>query len=348
MEEIMSETSTQKALELGPTEQMLQMMSGLWVSRGIWVAAKLGISDHLADGAKTVEEIATATNTHADSLYRILRMLGMVGVYREEDGRKFSLTPLSETLRSDVAGTLRGAAIAEMGEVHYEAWGNIMHSVKTGEIAFDNKFGKDIWAYFQTDPEKAENFNRYMAASSELLNQAISTKYDFSNYDKLIDVGGGIGGMISAILEKNPNLKGAIYDQPSVIEQAKGFLESKGLSDRCETIAGSFFKSVPEGGDIYSMRWILHDWEDSKSLTILENIKKVLPANGKLLLAEAVVPEVGDPHFSKFFDLIMLVMTGGRERTEKEWRTLLEKAGYTIERIIPTESFLSIIEAVPA
>jgi hypothetical protein len=348
MEEIMSETSTQKALELGPTEQMLQMMSGLWVSRGIWVAAKLGISDHLVDGAKTVEEIAAATDAHADSLYRVLRMLGMVGVYREEDGRKFSLTPLSETLRSDVAGTLRGAAIAEMGEVHYEAWGNIMHSVKTGEIAFDNKFGKDIWAYFQTDPEKAENFNRYMAASSELLNEAISTKYDFSDYDKLIDVGGGIGGMISAILEKNPNLKGAIYDQPSVIEQAKGFLESKGLSDRCETIAGSFFESVPEGGDIYSMRWILHDWEDSKSLTILENIKKVLPAHGKLLLAEAVVPEVGEPHFSKFFDLIMLVMTGGRERTEKEWRTLLEKAGYKIERIIPTESFLSIIEAIPA
>ena len=344
----MSETSTQKALELGPTEQMLQMMSGLWVSRGIWVAAKLGISDYLVDGAKTVEEIAAATGAHADSLYRILRMLGMVGVYREEEGRKFSLTPLSETLRSDVAGTLRGAAIAEMGEVHYEAWGNIMHSVKTGEIAFDNKFGKDIWAYFQTDPEKAENFNRYMAASSELLNQAISTKYDFSNCEKLIDVGGGIGGMISAILEKNPDLKGAIYDQPSVIEQAKGFLESKGLSDRCETIAGSFFESVPEGADIYSMRWILHDWEDSKSLAILGNIKRVLPENGKLLLAEAVVPEVGEPHFSKFFDLIMLVMTGGRERTEKEWRTLLENAGYKIERIIPTESFLSIIEAVPA
>jgi hypothetical protein len=248
-------------------------------------------------------------------------------------------------LTSDSA-TLRGAVIAEMGEVHYDAWGNIMHSVKTGEIAFDNHFGMDIWQYFQKDTEKAENFNRYMASSSEQLNQAISTEYDFSPYKKLIDVGGGIGGMISAILEKNPGLNGAIYDAPSVVEQAKGFLASKGLSERCEPIAGDFFQSVPTGGDIYSMRWILHDWEDSKSLTILENIKQVLPANGKLLLAEAVVPEVGEPHFSKFFDLIMLVMTGGRERTEKEWRVLLEKAGYRIERIIPTNSFLSIIEAV--
>ncbi|HJS51994.1 MAG TPA: methyltransferase [Pyrinomonadaceae bacterium] len=341
----MNNTSAQKALELGPTEQMLQMMSGLWVSRGIWVAAKLGISDHLADGPKTADELAKLTDTHSDSLYRILRMLAMVGIYKEDGERKFSLTPLSETLLSDAVGTLRGAAIAEMGEVHYAAWGNIMHSVRTGEIAFDNHFGMDIWQYFQKDPEKAENFNRYMAASSELLNQAISTQYDFSSYKKLIDVGGGIGGMISAILDKNPGLNGAIYDAPSVVEQAKGFLASRGLSDRCETIAGDFFQSVPAGGDIYSMRWILHDWEDSKSITILENIKNVLPASGKLVLAEAVVPEVGEPHFSKFFDLIMLTMTGGRERTEKEWGTLLKRAGYRIERIIPTESFLSIIEA---
>ena len=342
----MSETSAKPVLDQ-PVQQMMQIMSGFWVTRGLWIAAKLGISDLLVDGAKSVEDLASETNTHTDSLYRILRALAMVGIYTEGDGRTFSLTPLSETLRSDVVGSLRGAVIAEMGQAHYEAWGNLMASVKTGEIAFDNKFGKDIWAYFQTEPEQAENFNRYMAASSEPLNEAISTKYNFSGYNKLIDVGGGIGGMISAILAKNPSLKGVIYDAPTVVEQAKGFLVSKGVADRCETIGGDFFESVPEGGDIYSMRWILHDWEDSKSLKILDNIKKVLPENGKLLLAEAVVPEAGEPHFSKFFDLIMLVMTGGRERTEKEWRELLDRAGYKIERIIPTESFLSIIETVP-
>src|SRR5688572_24857700 len=344
----MNNTSVQKALELGPTEQMLQMMSGLWVSRGIWVAAKLGISDHLADGPKTAGELAKLTDTHTDSLYRILRMLAMVGIYNEDGEQKFSLTPLSETLLSDAVGTLRGAAIAEMGEVHYAAWGNILHSVKTGEIAFDNHFGMDIWQYFQTDPAKAENFNRYMAASSEPLNEAISTVYDFSNVNTLVDVGGGLGGMISAILAKNPDLRGVIYDSPSVVTKSKEFMAEKGLADRVETIGGDFFESVPSGGDIYSMRWILHDWEDTKSLTILENVRKVLPENGKLLLAEAVVPESNEPHFSKFFDLIMLTMTGGRERTETEWRELLGKAGYRIERIIPTESFLSIIETVPA
>jgi len=341
----MSNTSTKTALEFGPTEQMLQMMSGLWVSRGIYIAAKLGISDLLKDGPKTAEQLAAATGTHADSLYRILRMLAMAGVYHEQAGQTFSLTTVGETLVTDVVGSLRSAVIAEMGEVHYAAWGNVMQSVKTGEIAFDSHFGKDIWQYFETDPEKAANFNKYMATASEPVNQAISTTYDFSGFETLVDVGGGLGGMISAILAANPGLKGIVYDAPSVVEQSKVFLTERGLSDRCDAIGGDFFQCVPEGGDVYTMRWILHDWEDSKSLTILENIRKVLPENGKLLLAEAVVPGSNEPHYSKFFDLIMLVMTGGRERTETEWRELLGKAGFKIDRIIPTASFLSIIEA---
>lgn len=342
----MSNTSTQTAPEMTPTEQMLKMMSGLWVTRGIYVAAKLGISDHLTDGPKTAAELAAATSSHADSLYRILRMLAAVGIYSETEGKRFSLTPLSETLVTDAPGSLRPGAIAELGEIHYEAWGNIMHSVKTGEIAFDHHYGKDVWQYFETDPAKAANFNRYMASSSEPLNQAISMKYDFTGVGTLVDVGGGLGGMISAILAANPALKGIVFDAPSVVEKSKEFLAEKGLAQRCEAVGGDFFKSVPAGGDVYSMRWILHDWEDEKALTILRNIHQVLPDNGKLLLAEAVVPEGPEPHFSKFFDLIMLTMTGGRERTETEWSELLGKAGFKIERIIPTDSFLSIIEAV--
>jgi hypothetical protein len=343
----MTTTNTAKVLQIEPVQAMLQMMSGLWISRGIYVAAKLGISDLLVDGAKTAEELAAATDTHPDSLYRVLRMLATAQIYHESEDRKFSLTPLSETLRSDVVGTLRPGAIAEMGEVHYEAWGNIMHSVKTGEIAFDAKFGKNIWQYFEADQEKAENFNKWMALSSEPLNQAVSSIYDFSGVEKIVDVGGGLGAMISAILAKNPELKGVVFDAPSVVEKSKEFIAAQGLSDRCEAVGGDFFEAVPAGGDIYSMRWILHDWEDSKSLTILNNIKKVLPENGKLLLVEAVVPEGSEPHFSKFFDMVMLTMTGGRERTEKEWSELLGKSGFRISRIIPTESFLSIIEAVP-
>ncbi|MBX7171550.1 MAG: hypothetical protein K1X72_11385 [Pyrinomonadaceae bacterium] len=336
------------AAQPSPIEVMLQMMSGFWVSRGIYVAAKLGIADHLQDGAKTAAEIAEATNTHADSLFRVLRMLAMVGVFEQKNDDKFVLTPLSETLLTDSPVSLRPGAIAEMGEVHYAAWGNIMHSVKTGEIAFDNHFGMDVWEYFETDPEKAQNFNKYMAKSSESISQAIVESYDFSKVQKIIDVGGGLGGMISAVLRANPNLSGILFDAPSVVEKSKEFLAGAGVAERCETIGGNFFESVPSGGDLYTMRWIIHDWDDEKSVTILKNIRQVLPENGKLLLLEAVVPASGEPHFSKFMDLIMLTMTGGRERTAKEYETLLAKAGLKVTNVIPTNSFMSIVESVPA
>lgn len=340
------ENNQSNAGQPSPFETMLQMMSGFWVSRGIYVAAKLGLADYMRDGAKTAAELAAATDTHADSLYRVLRMLSMVGIF-EQKGEQFSLTPLSETLLSDAPVSLRRGAIAEMGEIHYEAWGNIMHSVKTGEIAFDNHFGMNVWQYFETDKEKAENFNKWMANSSEAVSQAIVETYDFSESQKIVDVGGGLGGMISAILKTNPHLTGVLFDAPSVVEKAREFLTNAGVSERCETVSGDFFESVPTGGDTYSMRWIIHDWDDELSTKILKNIREVIPANGKLLLFEAVVPPEGVPHFSKFMDLIMLTMTGGRERTESEYETLLAKAGFKLTRVIPTNSFMSIVEAIP-
>jgi SAM-dependent methyltransferase len=338
-----TETSAQS-----PIEAMLQMMSGFWVSRGIYVVAKLGVADHLRDGAKTSEELAAATATHADSLYRILRMMGTVGVFRQDGENRFALTPLSETLLSDASMSLRESAIIEMGEVHYEAWGNLLHTVKTGDIAFDSHFGMNIWEYFEQHPQNAQTFNRYMANSSALMNEAIGKTDVFADSSRIVDVGGGLGGMITTILKANPQLEGTLFDAPSVVEKSKDFIAEKDLSDRCKTVGGDFFESVPAGGDVYTMRWIIHDWEDSKSIKILENIRSVLPENGKLVLAEAVVPANGQPHYSKFFDLIMLTITGGRERTESEYAALLEKAGFKLKRIIPTDTFLSIIEAVPA
>ncbi len=175
----------------------------------------------------------------------------------------------------------------------------------------------------------------------------VSRAYDFSDARKLVDVAGGIGGMISAILLENPQLEGILFDAPSVIEGAKEYLAEKGLSERCETIAGDFFESVPDGGDIYTMRSIIHDWDDERSLKILNNIRKAIPENGKLLLVESVIPGENEPHFGKFLDLIMLTMTGGRERGEEEYRALLEKADFRLNRIIPTGSFISIVEAIP-
>ena len=326
---------------------MLQIISGFWISRGVYVIAKLGIPDLLKSGPKTAEELAEATKMHAPSLFRILRALASVGVLSSANGGRFAQTPVSETLVTDAPGSLRWFAVSELGQEHYPAWGNLMHSVKTGEIAFDNFFGVDIWKYFQQNPEDAAVFNDSMSSVTAATNEAILSLYDFSNFGTVVDVGGGHGGLITSILKRNPKVKGVLFDAPQVIEGARPKLEAAGLAERCETVAGDFFKSVPAGGDAYVMKWIIHDWDDEKSITILRNCRSRMRANGRLILVDCVVPESDEPHFSKFIDLNMLVMTGGKERTAKEFEQLLGAAGFKLLRIIPTELPTSIVEAEP-
>jgi hypothetical protein len=326
---------------------MLQIISGFWISRAVYVIAKLGIPDILNSGPKTAEELASATNTDAPSLYRVLRALASVGVVNSEDGR-FALNALTETLVTDAPGSLRWFAISELGQEHYPAWGNLMHSVRTGEIAFDNFFGVDIWKYFANNPEDAAVFNDSMSGVTAVANEEILSLYDFSGFNKIVDVGGGHGGLITSVLKKNPNLKGVLFDAPEVIEGAQTKIEAAGLADRLETASGNFFEAVPAGGDAYIMKWIIHDWDDQKSNTILRNIRNQIPANGRLILIDSVVPETNEPHFSKFIDLNMLVMTGGKERTEKEFQELLAAAGFRLLRVIPTKVPTSIVEAEPA
>jgi hypothetical protein len=326
--------------------QMLQIISGFWISRAVYVIAKLGIPDLLKPGPKTADELAATTNMYAPSLFRILRTLASVGVLSSDNGR-FALTPLSETLVTDAPGSVRWFAVSELGQEHYPAWGNLMHSVKTGEIAFDHFFGMDAWKYFQQNPEDAEVFNNSMSAMTAATNEAILSLYDFSGFTKIVDLGGGHGGLITSILKANPQLKGVLFDAPAVIEGARSKIEAAGLADRCETIAGDFFKSVPTGGDAYIMKWIIHDWNDELATTILKNCRNQIPANGKLILVDCVVPETDEPHFSKFIDLNMLVMTGGKERTAREFEKLLEGAGFRLSRVIPTDLPTSIVEAEP-
>ena len=328
-------------------EQMFQIISGFWISRAVYIIAKLGIPDLLKSGPKTADELASATNTHAPSLFRVLRALASVGVLSAE-GDSFGLTPVSETLVTDAPGSLRWFAVSELGQEHYPAWGNLMHSVETGGIAFDNFFGMDVWKYFSENPEDAAIFNNSMSGVTAATNEAIITLYDFSGFNTLIDVGGGHGGLLTSILKQNPNLKGVLFDAPEVIEGARPKLEAAGVADRTEAISGDFFKDVPAGGDAYIMKWIIHDWDDEKSNTILRNIRKRIPANGRLILIDCVVPETSEPHFSKFIDLTMLVMTGGKERTEKEFRELLDAAGFRLLRVIPTALPTAIVEAEPA
>lgn len=326
---------------------MLQIISGFWISRAVYVIAKLGIPDLLKSGPKTAEELAAATRTHAPSLYRVLRALASVGVLESHD-RQFAQTPLSETLVTDAPGSLRWFTVSELGQEHYPAWGNLMQSVRTGEIAFDHFFGVDVWGYFQRNPEDAAVFNDSMTAVTAAANEEIMTKYDFSGFEKVVDVGGGHGGLITSILKNNSHVRGVLFDAPQVIEGARPKIEAAGLADRCETVSGDFFKSVPAGGDAYVMKWIIHDWDDQKAVTILRNCRNEMQPNGKLILVDCVVPETNEPHFSKFIDLNMLVMTGGKERTEEEFEELLADAGFKLLRVIPTDVPTSIVEAEPA
>jgi hypothetical protein len=325
---------------------MLQMITGFWVSRAIYVAAKLGLADLVKDRPKTADELARLTGTHAPSLYRALRALAGVGVFADDGQGRFAQTPLSETLRSDTPGSLRAMAMVELGQEHFPAWGNLMHSVKTGEIAFDNLFKQNAWEYYARNPEEASNFNKAMKGLTEMVNQAVLSAYEFSGVNKVVDVAGGTGGLISAILTNHPQMRGVLFDLPSVIAEARPQLDAAGVRDRCETASGDFFESVPAGGDAYVMKWIIHDWDDAKSTVILENIRKAMNENGKLLLIETVVPEGNQPDLSKFLDLNMMVMTGGRERTEAEFDSLLAASGFKLRRVIRTASPICVLEAV--
>lgn len=340
----MSERNEPDKADVPPSVAMLQMISGFWISRAIYIVAKLGLADHLRDGHKTTDELAAATGTHAPSLYRVLRALASVGVFVEDEKRGFTLTPLSETLRTDAPGSLRAFATVELGEEHYPAWGELLHSVKTGEIAFDRAFGMPVWKFFEQNPDNAKTFNDAMTGMTLAVNDAVLSSYDFSSISKIVDVGGGHGSLIASILRANPQMKGVLFDAPSVAEGAQSRLEVEGVADRCEVVAGDFFQSVPNDGDAYILKWIIHDWDDERSITILRNCHRAMTENGKLLLVEAVVPRGSEPHFSKFIDLNMLVMTGGRERTENEYRMLLEASGFKLTRIIPTESPMSVLE----
>ena len=343
----MTAPANQKENELPAQLQMIQYITGFWMSRAVWVAAKLGLADLLKSGPKTAEELAQATSTHAPSLFRILRALASAGVFKKENDERFGLTPLSETLITVAPGSTRWFIISELGQEHYPAWGNLMHSVKTGEVAFDDFFGMDVWKYFSQNPEDAAVFNDSMSANTAAVNEAITSLYDFSKFNKIVDVGGGHGGLITSILQKNADVAGVLFDAPEVIEGARAKLEAAGVADRCEAVAGNFFEAVPEGGDAYVMKWIIHDWEDEKAIAILKNCRQHTQSGDRLIIVDCVVPENDEPDFSKTFDLNMLVMTGGKERTAAEFQELLAAAGFKLLRVIPTDLPPSIVEAQP-
>lgn len=332
--------------QVTPQVAMLQMIAGFWLSRTIYVAAKLGLADLISDGPKTATELAEATGTHAPSLYRVVRALASAGIFFEDNEGRFHMTPLAATLQTGAPGSLRSLAMTELGEEHYPAWENVLHSVRTGEIAFDHRFGMPIWEFFGKNPENADIFNDAMTNLTSGVIHAIMEAYDFSGYKTIADIGGGQGGLITTILKAYPNASGILFDMPAVVESGSERIRAEGLEERCEIVGGSFFDEVPPGADAYILKWIIHDWEQERAIAILNNCRKAMKPDSKLLLVEAVLPGANEPHFGKFIDLNMLVMTGGRERTESEYRELYKAAGFELARIVPTQSPFCVIEGV--
>jgi len=219
-------------------------------------------------------------------------------------------------------------------------------TVRTGGIAFDHAFGMDVWEYFGKHPDNAKIFNDAMSGMTAQANEAFHAAYDFTGIKTLVDIGGGHGGLITSILRRNPEMRGILLDSPQVIDGAWDLISESDVAHRCELLGGNFFESVPTGGDAHMLKWIIHDWDDDQSVAILKNCHRALAENGKLILVEALVPAGDAMHFAKFIDLNMLVMTGGRERTEAEFRDLYERAGFRLTRVVPTESPFSVIEGV--
>ena len=344
--EIVEPTTSQPKPSLPPAETALtQIMLGRVASQALYVAAKLGIADLLAEGPKRVDELAASAGADAPSLYRVLRALASIGVFKEEESQVFALTPSAEALRSDVPNSLRDVAIFWGEDWNWKVWGNILYSVRTGKPAWAQIHGEQVFEFFEKNPEAGRIFDRAMTSFSGVATKAVVDAYDFSNIGTLVDIAGGHGRLLNAVLEANSSMRGVLFDLPHVIESAK---QTTSVGDRCEFATGDFFVSVPTGGDAYMMKHIIHDWDDERAIKILKNIKDAMNPGGRVLVIESVIADGNGQDFGKLLDIEMLVSPGGKERTAVEYEDLFKRAGLRLTRIVPTRSPYSVIEAVAA
>lgn len=333
--------------EPSPLVALRRMIVGYRLSQALFVAAELGIADLLKDGPRSIDALAQATGTHPPSLYRVLRLLASEGVFIEHEQRHFGLTPLAVPLQSDVPGTLRSRALFDSTDCNWRAWGQLRHGVMTGGAVFEHAFEMPFFDYLQQHPSPAVRFDALQADQTLPWARAIVEAYDFSSVGTLVDVGGGYGSLLSAILSAHPRMRGVLYDLPHVIAGAQPRLTATAVTDRCEALAGDFFVAVPPGGDTYLLKHILHDWEDERCLTILQNCRRAMPSEGRLLVVEVIIPPDNEPDYGKYLDLNMMVLLRGQERTEAEYRQLFAASGFTLSRVIATPSEVSVIEGRP-
>lgn len=339
----------QRAQEVDPSSfvKMYQLIVGYRATQAIYVAAKLGIADLVEATPQTAEELAQATNAHAPALRRLLRMLASIGIFAEDTASRFSHTPLSETLRRYHQQSIRGIALMCGSEFMWKPWGELCEAVTTGQPVFNRMYGASFFEYLTAHPDDAAIFNTAMSNSSLGLAESILAAYDFSRFEQIVDVGGGHGALLHAILSAHPQVYGVLADLPTVVAEA-AIVQSGAIAARCEVVGVDFFKSVPEGADGYVLKSVVHDWNDDDAVRILTNCRRAIRRDGRLLLIEPVLKPSNEPDVGRFNDLNMLVMLGGRERTEAEFHALLREAGFSVIRVVPTSMPLSIIESQPA
>jgi hypothetical protein len=332
-------------IQAGPQLQMRSLLMGFVVSRALQVAAELGLADALARGPKDGDTLAREVGARADTTNRLLRALASFGVFEQLPDGRFGNTPSSEYLRRDVPGSLRAMAQMYGDEALWQAWAGFEASVRRGESSFAHVHGSPMFEYLTTHPESARRFDEAMTASSRFVNEALIEAYDWSRFGTLVDVAGGVGSTLSAILRANAGMQGVLFDLPHVIERGRDYLAQQGVAARCRTEAGSFFDAIPGGADAYFMKHIIHDWDDANCLLILRNCRSAMPDHAKLLIAERVLPPGAEPSPARMMDLVMLALTdGGRERTQQEFQELFARAGLRLARVVPTRADDSILE----
>jgi hypothetical protein len=326
---------------------LIWLINGFQISQAIHVAAALRLADHLALGAKTATELAALSDAHAGALHRLLRALASIGVFRECEQGRFELTATGAFLRCDIVGTQ--APWAELiGQTHvWQAWGNLFHAVRTGSTAFDHVHGCDVWEYRASHPETNLVFDRAMAARTAQYAEAVIAAFDFGRFHRIVDIGGGDGMFLEKILSAHSHIHGTLLDQPHVAARAESRFAASKYAARCTAIGGDFFVSVPEGRDGYLLKWILHDWDDDACIRIMRSCRRVMKPDGRLLVVEHVVGPANEPPDVPFLDLMMLVMTEGRERTKEEFARLFAAASFRLVSLDRTCTPLSVIEAAP-
>jgi hypothetical protein len=344
----MSDIAHGKPETQSPQAHLIQMATAHWVSRFLYVAAQMNLADQLAEQPKTAKELAQATGAAAPSLYRMMRTLASLGLFTEDSEHRFALTRLGEPLKTGSPGSVRSSVLTLAGEIVRNPLDHLLYSVQTGKTGFEKAFGVPFFDWLASHAAEASMFSETMVALHGTEPPAVASAYDFSEFGTIVDVGAATGNMLSAILSQYPKPRGILFDLAHVVADAPGLISTRGLTDRIKIENGNFFENVPSGGDVYLLSHIIHDWSEAQCLTILDNCRRAMRPDSRLLIIEMVLPTGDTPHLGKILDIIMLAVPGGQERTEPEYRRLLDEAGYKLTRVVPTESAVSVVEAFPA